>query len=131
MLTHVQLMHCRVAALRSSGSHVPPQHRLAAVLRYFAGGCYLDIEVIHGMTATTLSNTVHQFLTDFASDTSIPEYRLHFPISETSKLSDLEKGFAALTGGVDLLAEDDVVLRAAVKLDEAELRLHKRFATVR
>lgn len=102
-------------AERSSGTHIPPEHKLAAVLRLLAGGSYIDIQVIHGMAKSTLYHTLDIFINDFLS---LPHYRLNFPLGQTTADESLRQrisaGFAKLSRGVlrgCLGAVDGIVIK--------------------
>ena len=72
-------------------------HKLAAVLRWLAGGSHWDIDLNHGVAPTTLYSLIDSFVEDFLA---LPQYQLRFPFTDEAALKEIEAGFAARSCGV-------------------------------
>ena len=72
------------------------RHKLAAALRWLAGGSYLDVRLVHGISRETLYTCVWQAVDAINAS---PGMRMEFPWHDDVKLQNLEKGFAGLCGG--------------------------------
>ena len=75
---------------------VDPRHKLAAAIRWFAGGSYLDIRLVHGMSKNTLYKCVWEAVDAINSS---PQLSLKFPWDDEKELEKLERGFASLSKG--------------------------------
>ena len=75
---------------------IDPRHKLAAALRYFAGGSYLDIRLVHGMSQSSVLRSVWETVDAIHASEALD---LKFPWNDESKLQELEKGFAELSEG--------------------------------
>ena len=85
-----------IKAICSSGQPVQPIVKLAAALRYLAGGIYLDIAFGYSIFYKNVMHFVWQVLT--AIDDTLDN--INFPIEDEERLRDLERGFSNLCGGV-------------------------------
>ena len=72
------------------------RHKLGAALRWLAGGSYLDVRLVHGMSREELYACVWQTV-DAINASS--EMKLEFPWHNDIKLQELERGFAGLCNG--------------------------------
>ena len=75
---------------------IDPRHKLAAAIRWFAGGSYMDIRLVHGMGRSTIFTCVWEAVDAI---NAAPELALKFPWDDEVQLRKLEQGFAALSGG--------------------------------
>jgi hypothetical protein len=75
---------------------IDPRHKLAAAIRWCAGGSYLDIRLVHCMGRSTIYSCVWQTVDAI---NAAPELQLVFPWDDDEKLNELEQGFASLSGG--------------------------------
>ena len=75
---------------------INPRHKLAAALRFFAGGSYLDIRLCHGMSTETMYECVWRAV-DAINHSDV--LAMKFPWNDEKQLNELEMGFAKLTGG--------------------------------
>ena len=75
---------------------IDSRHKLAVVIRWFAGGSYLDIRLVHCMGRSTIYSCVWHTVDAI---NAAPELQLVFPWDDDEKLNELEQGFASLSGG--------------------------------
>ena len=78
-----------------SGKPIELSTRLAVALRYFAGGCPLDLICIYKMGKTQVFRCI--WLVVDAVNTHLKN--IHFPIDDADALAELELGFRAATRG--------------------------------
>eukprot|EP00951_Prasinocladus_malaysianus_P004139 scaffold29253_cov31-Prasinocladus_malaysianus.AAC.2 len=82
-------------ARRSSGSSVSAEIKLSAFLRYLAGGHYLDIVDMHGISESTF----YQLLTDVPrAINEVYSDEIAFPMEDPQKLEELSQGFYQRSG---------------------------------
>ena len=78
-----------------SGKAIELSTRLAVALRYFAGGCPLDLICIYKISKTQVFRCI--WLVVDAVNTYLKN--MHFPIDDADALAELELGFRAATRG--------------------------------
>ena len=81
-------------AQRSSSSRIEPETRLAATLRYLAGGSYLDICFTHGIATPSFYDCVWQVMGEINRVETIK-----FPTTDKAALKRISLGFESRTGG--------------------------------
>ena len=84
-----------VRKLYSTGT-IDPRHKLAAAIRWFAGGSYLDIRLVHAMSMEQMYACVWAAVDAINSS---DELQLHFPWDDEVGLQNLERGFSEMSGG--------------------------------
>jgi hypothetical protein len=77
-------------AKNSIGAIIPPEVKLAAALRFFAGGQVLDLKLIYNMSIYMVYACVWLVV-----DAVNQRLQIHFPIKDVYQLSQLEAEFAA------------------------------------
>ena len=77
-------------------SGIDPRHKLAAALRWFAGGSYLDIRLVHSMSVAKMYQCVWKTVDAINASEALS---FKFPWNDEEELKNLELGFAKLTGG--------------------------------
>ena len=82
-------------ARASSGSPVTLECRLAATLRYLAGGSYIDICFCHGIAPTTFYDVIWSIMDAIEAVETIC-----FPIDDEEELERIGAGFGAETRGI-------------------------------
>ena len=75
---------------------VDVRHKLAAAIRWFAGGSYLDIKLVHGMQVPTMYTCAWHAVDAINKS---PQLQLIFPWDDDAKLEEIELGFAGLCEG--------------------------------
>jgi len=90
-----ELRKRRKRARKSSGGFVEFDLRLSMALRYLAGGSYLDIMYLHGVSRSTCYK--HIFGTLKAMDMALPEFTLDEDIHSLERCRALTATFAAKT----------------------------------
>ena len=94
---------------------IPPRARLSCVIRWLAGGCYLDLVVIHIMSTTEFYETLKVTLTRINEH---PDLKLVFPLGDEERLESIAAGFAAtIPGGTH-------IKRAAGAVDGFQAQVH-------
>jgi len=81
-------------AQRSSSSRIEPETRLAATLRYLAGGSYLDICFTHGIAIPSFYDCVWQVMGEINRVETIK-----FPTTDEAALKRISLGFESRTSG--------------------------------
>ena len=76
---------------------VDPRHKLAAALRWMAGGSHLDIRLVHGMSKSMMYKCLWHTV-DAVNDSK--KFALYIPWEDEKGLQDLELGFATLSEGL-------------------------------
>ena len=90
-MIHEEISTQNVAmARRSSGVEVPAEARLAMALRYLAGGSFLDIQLVHGVSHPEVFRSVWRVV-----DAINSALKIDFPIDDMEELDTIETGFAA------------------------------------
>ena len=79
-------------AIRSSGSEVCAEVRLAATLRYLAGGSVWDIRIIFGLSVYEFYRSVWRVVDAIHNH---KDFKVEFPIDDVGKLQELERVFRA------------------------------------
>ena len=79
-----------------TGGPIDPRHKLAAAIRWFAGGSYLDIHLVHTMSHQQLYECVWEAVDAINSSDKL---QLHFPWDDEVGLQNLERGFSEMSGG--------------------------------
>ena len=90
-----ELRKRRKRGRKSSGGFVEFDLRLSMALRYLAGGSYLDIMYLHGVSRSTCYK--HIFGTLKAMDMALPEFTLDEDIHSLERCRALTATFAAKT----------------------------------
>eukprot|EP00960_Hanusia_phi_P063091 765364-Hanusia_phi.AAC.1 len=73
---------------------ISPEIMLAATLRWLAGGSYLDIMIIHGISKGSFYDSVHLVL-----EAIIHHFPLAFPCSDVVDIAKISQGVKKLAGG--------------------------------
>lgn len=76
---------------------IDPRHKLAAAIRWFAGGSHLDIRLVHGMSKSTTYECVWNAV-DAINKTE--KMAFDFPWDNEKKMQKFELGFATLSQGL-------------------------------
>jgi len=87
----------RASARKSSGGFVEYELRLSMALRYLAGGSWLDIKYLHGVSGTTFWRYLWPTLK--AVDRALPEFSLETDVHDLARCRHLASGFARKTDG--------------------------------
>ena len=75
---------------------IDPRHKLAAAIRFWCGGSYLDIRLVHGMCVETLYVCVWTAVDAINSSRKL---QMYFPWDDEEGLQELEQGFSKISGG--------------------------------
>lgn len=67
--------------------------QVSVSIRWLAGGSYLDIVDVHGVSTTTLYQSLHAFLFALVHH---PRYKIEFPIEDEGELDKIAEGFAEI-----------------------------------
>ena len=81
-----------MARRSSPGGHVAPELQLSMALRFFAGGSYLDIQLMHGVHSTTAFAAMWRVVDALVAS---PVGKPRFPIDDVAALRSLAEGFSS------------------------------------
>ena len=87
----------RRSARKTTGGYVERDLCISMALRFLAGGAYLDIMYLHGVSRTTVYR--HVFSTLNALDAALPAFTLDEDIHDLERCRRLSSVFAAKTDG--------------------------------
>jgi len=117
-------------AMARNSEPVSPELKLSMTLRWLAGGSYLDIYQMHGVSYTQFNKSLWMTI-DAINDAII----ISFPIDDLSALLNLEQGFAAKSNSQSLRgcvgAVDGCLIRIRppnAKEDSRPKRYYSRFS---
>jgi hypothetical protein len=89
-------------AMNSSGSGISNELKLAATLRYLAGGSYLDITFEFGLGQNSFFHSKGPLWPTMIALYKVLQDEISFPIQDKNELANIEKGFANCSKNANL-----------------------------